>query len=274
MCLSTYIGGTCCRISVCCSVLQCVAVCCSVLQCLVVSCSVLQLLQCGAVCCSALQCGAVCCSVLQYVAGNHSTTNLRRCTTWLSCLQCIYTNIFVYAKETYNISKQTKTWKAHVHEQWRWLRFVGSVKLYFSFAKEPYKRDYILQKWPVIVRSVLIAATPQAAFVSGYQCVEVHCSVLQCVAVCCSGLQCVAVGCSVLHCDAVCCSVVPCVARYQYHSVERRQPHCSKWLHESFLIWIYVYIQSRQGNHTVKRKQPRCEALRNVAAFSVLYICI
>ena len=38
------------HVSVCCSVLQCVAVCCSVLQC-------------GAVCCSVLQCVAVCCSV-------------------------------------------------------------------------------------------------------------------------------------------------------------------------------------------------------------------
>ena len=26
------------------------------------------------------------------------------------------------------------------------LRLVGSLKLYVSFAKEPYKRDYILQK--------------------------------------------------------------------------------------------------------------------------------
>jgi len=42
------------RLSLCCSVLQCVAVCCSVLQCVAVCCSVLQ---CVAVCCSALQCG-------------------------------------------------------------------------------------------------------------------------------------------------------------------------------------------------------------------------
>ena len=34
-----------------------------------------------------------------------------------------------------------------------WLRLVGSVKLQVSFAKEPYKRDYILQKR-------LITATP------------------------------------------------------------------------------------------------------------------
>jgi len=41
-----------------------------------------------------------------------------------------------------------------------WLRLVGSLKLYVSFAKEPYKRDYILQKRPMILRSLLIVATP------------------------------------------------------------------------------------------------------------------
>jgi len=41
-----------------------------------------------------------------------------------------------------------------------WLRLVGSLKLQVSFAKEPYKRDYILQKRPIILRSLLIVATP------------------------------------------------------------------------------------------------------------------
>ena len=44
-----------------------------------------------------------------------------------------------------------------------WLRSVGSLKLYVnlyvSFAKEPYKRDDILQKRPIILRSLLIVAT-------------------------------------------------------------------------------------------------------------------
>jgi len=31
-----------------------------------------------------------------------------------------------------------------------WLRLVGSFKLYVSFAKEPCKRDDILQKRPMI----------------------------------------------------------------------------------------------------------------------------
>jgi len=41
-----------------------------------------------------------------------------------------------------------------------WLRIVGSLKLLASFAKEAYKTDYILQKRPVILRSLLIVATP------------------------------------------------------------------------------------------------------------------
>jgi len=41
-----------------------------------------------------------------------------------------------------------------------WLRLIGSLKLQVSFAKEPYKRDDILQKRRIILRSPLIVATP------------------------------------------------------------------------------------------------------------------
>jgi len=41
-----------------------------------------------------------------------------------------------------------------------WLRLVGSLKLLVSFAKEPYKRNNILQKRPTILRSLLLEATP------------------------------------------------------------------------------------------------------------------
>ena len=34
-----------------------------------------------------------------------------------------------------------------------WLRVVGSLNFCVSFAKEPYKRDDILQKRPMILRS-------------------------------------------------------------------------------------------------------------------------
>ena len=41
-----------------------------------------------------------------------------------------------------------------------WLRLVGSIKVYASFAKEPYKRDYILQKRHMILSILLTVATP------------------------------------------------------------------------------------------------------------------
>jgi len=41
-----------------------------------------------------------------------------------------------------------------------WLQLVGSIKLLGSFAKEPYRRDYILQKRPTILSILLTVATP------------------------------------------------------------------------------------------------------------------
>jgi len=48
------------------------------------------------------------------------------------------------------------------------LRLVGSLKLQVSFAEEPYKRDDILQKRPIISRSLLIVATPYSTERSAY----------------------------------------------------------------------------------------------------------
>ena len=42
----------------------------------------------------------------------------------------------------------------------RWLRLVGSIKLEVSFAKETYKKDYIVYKRPVISSILLTVATP------------------------------------------------------------------------------------------------------------------
>jgi len=46
------------------------------------------------------------------------------------------------------------------HVDMGWLRLVGSLKAQVSFAKESHKRDDILQKRPIILRSLLIVATP------------------------------------------------------------------------------------------------------------------
>jgi len=48
----------------------------------------------------------------------------------------------------------------HTLSHMGWLRLVGSLKLQVSFAKEPYKRDDILPKRPIILRRLLIVATP------------------------------------------------------------------------------------------------------------------
>jgi len=45
-----------------------------------------------------------------------------------------------------------------------WLRLVGTLKLQVYFAKESYKRNDILQKRPIIFRSLLSVATPYQIF--------------------------------------------------------------------------------------------------------------
>jgi len=58
---------------------------------------------------------------------------------------CIHTATPVYTQQhLYNNYVSL----AHIHMGW--LRLVGSLKLYVSFAKEPYKRGHILQKRPII----------------------------------------------------------------------------------------------------------------------------
>jgi len=127
-------------------------------------------------------------------------------------------------------AKILKTWDMG------WLREVGSLKLNVSFAKEPYKRDYILQKRPIIsilcqrdlkddilpkrpniLRSLLIVATPylpdwlyettcQLTFENFYltRCLEIQLASSAAfrmpsmtISVCCSVLQRVAACCSV-----------------------------------------------------------------------------
>jgi len=55
-----------------------------------------------------------------------------------------------------------------------WLRLVGSLKLQVSFAKEPYQRDYTLQKRPIILRSLLIVATPYDMIMNSFGSLLVH----------------------------------------------------------------------------------------------------
>ena len=126
----------------CCSRLQCAVMCCSVAALTVnskvaVCCSALQRV---AVCRSALQCVAVCCSVSQCVAVRFSV------------LQCVAVSCSVLQWVVVCQSLATS--------YMGWLRLVGSLKFQVSFAKEPNKRDYILQKRHIISSSLLHVATP------------------------------------------------------------------------------------------------------------------
>jgi len=76
---------------------------------------------------------------------------------------CVFLLTYVHTYVcTYVHKEHTCMWLAYAHSTMGWLRIVGSLRIKVSFAKEPYKRDYILQKRPIISRSLLIVATPYA----------------------------------------------------------------------------------------------------------------
>ena len=80
------------------------------------------------------------------------------CATWLIHM-CDMTHSYVR-----HDSFICATWlihiQAHTHAHMRWLWSVGSIKLYVSFAKEPYKRNNLLQKRSMIESIQLTEAIP------------------------------------------------------------------------------------------------------------------
>ena len=63
-----------------------------------------------------------------------------------------------------------------------WLQLIGSAKLWVSFAKKPYKRDYILQKRPIILMSLLIVAIPYSALhITSYLYVYIYLHTYLCI---------------------------------------------------------------------------------------------
>jgi len=139
-------------------VVQCGAVCCSVLQCFAVCCS---MVQCVAVCCSVLQCVAV--WLWLYVRGavQHS---LSATPMHLSHLLLVLKDHLV-RRSTHELSHDASI-SSPTCATMGCLRLVGSLKLQISFAKEPCQRDDILQKSHVILRSLLIVATPYISLAS------------------------------------------------------------------------------------------------------------
>jgi len=77
-----------------------------------------------------------------------------------------HTHRLVFAVVVYQ--KSQLVWETTIRRflDMRWLRFVGSFQLYVSFTKESYKTDDILQKRPMILRSLLTVATPYCWYFS------------------------------------------------------------------------------------------------------------
>jgi len=81
---------------------------------------------------------------------------------WLQTNICVRKHIYVYVYIHRNMYESIYSW-CHCSvslTHMGWLRLVGSIKLQVSFAKEPFKRDCILQKSPMIWSIVLTVATP------------------------------------------------------------------------------------------------------------------
>jgi len=89
-----------------------------------------------------------------------TTTETKTLNIYIHVHKCAYTYIPVYTYIHKHVCIYVYAYSSSSTRSMGWLRLVGSLKLYVSFAKEPCKRDYILQKRPVILRSLLNVAIP------------------------------------------------------------------------------------------------------------------
>ena len=110
-----------------------------------------------------------------------------------------------------------------------WL--VGSFKLQASFAKEPYKRDYILQKRNMIWRSLLIVATPCHTPTPSFFQLYVSVRACMCVCVC------------VRACVCVCVCVRACM--YVFVCAKSGCARGHQWLHSSSCIRAALAARQR-----------------------------
>jgi len=72
----------------------------------------------------------------------------------------ILDSLSIVARENRRLLLQSALCVAELFRLLGWLQLVGSIKLLVSCAKEPYKRDNILQKRPIILSILLTVATP------------------------------------------------------------------------------------------------------------------
>jgi len=79
---------------------------------------------------------------------------------WVSHIILIWMKHIAVCYDSKRGSHITHTWMKHIAVCYRVATISRLLKITLLSCKEPYKRDYILQKRPIILRSLLIVATP------------------------------------------------------------------------------------------------------------------
>jgi len=113
--------------------------------------------------CNTLQHAATRCNTLQHIWMGDATHMIDdESHIWIVCVFiCVTFSTHTYVwHDRCNTLQHTATHSDDESQIWiaamymGWLRLVNTLKLYVSFAKEPYKKDDILQKRPIILRSL------------------------------------------------------------------------------------------------------------------------
>ena len=86
--------------------------------------------------------------------------------TFHKTLQTFHLGVWKDFSSQKNVNESSQEWVYVIHIDTRpvllymgWLRLVSSLKLQVSFAKEPYQKDDILQKRPIISKGLLMIAS-------------------------------------------------------------------------------------------------------------------
>ena len=135
-----------------------------------------------------------------------------------------------------------------------WLRLVGSLNLQVSFAKKPYKRDIYSSKRRIILRSLLIVATPYTHdYIHEYICTRVCAYIFVYINM--------RIGIYIHMCThtSCICSVAPChpsLPVTAYLSLAHSQTHtrrmrylfnCSRWLSSTLSFTLTHFSCTRYG---------------------------
>jgi len=138
------------------------------------------LLRCVALCCSMLQHTATYCNTMQHTSSSDDLRGRTSCGPYCNILQHTATHCnTLHLQMTYEEQHRVDTMFFHAFNpkhlricigyhapkefllhHMGWLRLVGSLKLQVSFAEHHLFDRALLQKRPVILRSLLIVATP------------------------------------------------------------------------------------------------------------------